>query len=266
MKDVILANAEQLATLITEKQNETYKELKDSTIDFLSMRIELVEMYGACMGLSEGQREELLKEWGEKSGTYTASHGDVSLDMMLREVPHYRTILGDLIFEEAEKLKLTTREFYEVISLFDRCINDVVFYFSVPFVQHEQKKLEISRQLVTELSVPVVLITNQIAVLPLIGSINEERAKVLHERALSEAARLQISYMYVDLSGVQTIDTYVAQQLFHLLDSLALLGIEGKVSGISPIIAQTLVQLGLDFGRFESFSSLKQALAELKPN
>jgi rsbT co-antagonist protein RsbR len=264
MKDCILAQSNELASVITNEQNARYPELQRVEQDLFPLRIELVELYGACLGMSEDQRVLVLKEWGEKAGTSTARMQQITIDMMLREVPHYRNTIGSLIKYEAQKLELTANELYDVIDVLDRSINDVVYFFSVPFVRHDKEQLAFSQQMVVELSVPVVSITDDIAVLPLIGTMNEERSRVLHERALSDASRLQIKHLIIDLSGVQTIDTFVAQQLFNLLDSLALLGVKGTVSGISPIIAQTLVHLGLDFGRIGSYASLKRALAVIQ--
>ncbi|MET1014948.1 MAG: STAS domain-containing protein [Paenisporosarcina sp.] len=266
MKDCILAHSENLARIITDEQNIRYPELQRVEAELFPLRTELVELYGACFGMTEEQRVFVLKEWGQKAGTYTAKMQLVSIDMMLREVPHYRNTIGSLIKYEAQKLDLSVNELYDVIDVLDRSINDIVYFFSVPFVLHEQEKLAFSQQMVVELSVPVVSINDDIAILPLIGSLNAERSRVLHERALTEASRLKIKHLIIDLSGVQTIDTFVAQQLFSLLDALSLLGVKGTVSGISPIIAQTLVQLGLDFGKVGSFSTLKRALSVIQSN
>lgn len=75
---------------------------------------------------------------------------------------------------------------------------------------------------------------------------------------------LQLENLIVDLSGLHTTDTYVTRQLFNLFDALSLLGVKPIVSGITPVIAQTLVNLGLTFGRIASFATLKQALASLE--
>lgn len=266
MKDCILGQSTDLARIITEEQNARYPELKRVELDLFPLRIELVELYGACLGMTEEQRVFVLKEWGERAGTHTARMQQITIDMMLREVPHYRNTIGSVIKYEAQKLNLSANELYDVIDVLDRSINDVVYFFSVPFVRHDKEQLAFSQQMVVELSVPVVSINDDIAILPLIGSMNSERSRVLQERALTEASRLQIKHLIIDLSGVQTIDTFVAQQLFSLLDALSLIGVKGTVSGISPTIAQTLVHLGLDFGKVGSYSSLKRALTVIQSN
>ncbi len=62
------------------------------------------------------------------------------------------------------------------------------------------------------------------------------------------------------MSGVPVIDTMVANQIFKVLDELQLLGVETKLSGIRPEIAQTMISLGLDFKGTKSISSLHLAL------
>ena len=264
MRNCILQQSHDLSRIITDEQSSRYPELKQVETDLHPLRIELVELYGNGLGMTEEHRVMVLREWGEKAGTHTAKMQQVTIDMMLREVPHYRNTIGSLIKYESQKLELNANELYDIIDVLDRSINDIVYFFSVPFVRHDKEQLAITQQMVLELSVPVVPINDDIAVLPLVGSMNEERSRVLHERALNEASRLKIKHLIIDLSGVQIIDTFVAQQLFRLLDSLALLGVKGTVSGISPIIAQTLVQLGLDFGRFGSYSTLKHALSVIQ--
>ena len=72
MKDFILAQSKELASVITNEQNARYPELQRVEQDLFPLRIELVELYGACLGMSEDQRVLVLKEWGGKAGSSTA--------------------------------------------------------------------------------------------------------------------------------------------------------------------------------------------------
>jgi rsbT co-antagonist protein RsbR len=66
----------------------------------------------------------------------------------------------------------------------------------------------------------------------------------------------------VDLSGVPVIDTMVAQQIFHLIKGLKIIGVKTALSGISPVIAQTAVHLGIKFIDIEVYNTLAQALKQ----
>nr|WP_156450453.1 STAS domain-containing protein [Sporosarcina sp. HYO08] len=63
---------------------------------------------------------------------------------------------------------------------------------------------------------------------------------------------------------METTDTFVVQQLYYLFKTFSLLGIQAMTSGISPAIAQTMVNLGLSFGKIKSFATPKQALAHTR--
>lgn len=263
LRDKLVEMAPQLAHVITGIQNERYPILKSLESELYPARIELVKIYANSLTQTDEQRIDIIREWGEEAGTGFAKIPSITLDMMLREVPNYRNILGTVIKHEAVEYGISSGEMYEVISILDSALNDITYFFSVPFVRHESDMLRLSRSMVTELSVPIVSINDDTGILPLVGTIDHDRAMILQERTLKNASEKQLKNLIIDLSGLHTTDTFVAQQLFNLFDALSLLGIKPIVSGISPAIAQTLVHLGLTFGRIKSFATLKQALAHI---
>ena len=257
----IVGQAPQLAHVITGIQNERYTAMKTLEHEIYPSRIELVQLCAKSLVMDKDERITKLKAWGEKAGTEFAKYSIISLDMMLREVPHYRNIIGTVLQHDAIEFGVNASEMYDIVSILDSSVHDIMYYFSVPFVRHENEMLKLSQAIITELSVPIVSINNETAILPLIGTIDHDRAVILQEQVLQNAYKLHLETLIIDLSGLQTTDTFFAQQLFNLVDALSLLGIKPIVSGISPAIAQTLVNLGLTFGRIKSFATLKQALA-----
>lgn len=259
----IAEHAEQLAQSITASQIERYPIQRKIEQELLGVREKLVKMYGRTLMMNEEERLATLKEWGEVVGSQLAKYEIISLDMTLREVPYYREYIGEVIKNEMLVLDLSGTEIYELIGVLDRSLNDSVYFFSVPFVQYEKERLRISQTIASELIVPIVSITDQIAILPIVGTIDDNRAGILQEQVLESAIELRLETLIIDLSGLNTTDTYIIQQLYNLFDTLTLLGIRPIVSGISPAIAQTLVNLGLTFGRIKSFATLKQALSHI---
>ena len=264
MSGKLIELAPRLAKEITEKQNVSYPELIKLEGILYPNRVSLVKLYAKTLVEDEDERIRTLSAWGEIVGTKLAQYPIVSLDMMLREIPLYRGAIGTVMKNEALALGLGPTEMYDIIDRLDSAVNDVTYYFSVPFVLYEKEMLKLSQSVIMELSVPIVSINNETAILPLVGTLDHDRARILEKRVLLEASELRLEYLIIDLSGLQTTDTYVARQLFNLFDSLSLLGIQPIVSGISPAIAQTLVHLGLSFGRIKSFATLKQALSSIK--
>lgn len=264
MSNEILNQAPQLAQAITESQSSRYPILITLDRRLLPMRERLICLYAETLTMDKESRLLVLKEWGEEAGTLLSAERSISLDMMLSEVPFYRNTIGTIMKHEAMEFGLTAVEMYDVIDVLDTSINDAIYFFSVPFVNDEKERYKTTQSLVSELSVPIVSITEHTAVLPLIGSFDYDRAVTFQEVTLFQASKLGLHHLIIDLSGLQTTDTYVAQELYHLFDALSLLGIQPIVSGISPAVAQTLVQLGLTFGKVKSFATLKQALAFLE--
>lgn len=132
------------------------------------------------------------------------------------------------------------------------------------FVQvHEQlatRRLKSQQKLIHELSAPVIKLHQEIGLLPVVGEIDTQRAKYLLENTLMECSKKRITHLYVDLSGVNMIDTMVAMQIFQLIDALKIVGVKTTLSGVRPEIALTAVHLGLNFKDIHITGNLAQAL------
>nr|WP_253073965.1 STAS domain-containing protein [Bacillus velezensis] len=142
---------------------------------------------------------------------------------------------------------------------FDQLMTD----FTEQFQKLMIARLSSQQELISELSCPVILIADTIGTLPLIGSIDTRRARVILESVPENCVAKQITNLVIDLSGVPIVDTMVAQQLYMLSKTLFLLGIRTVFSGIRPDVAQTSIQLGLDFSEYQTYGSLEQALASM---
>lgn len=142
---------------------------------------------------------------------------------------------------------------------FDQLMTD----FTEQFQKLMIARLSSQQELISELSCPVILIADTIGTLPLIGSIDTRRARVILESVPENCVAKRITNLVIDLSGVPIVDTMVAQQLYMLSKTLFLLGIRTVFSGIRPDVAQTSIQLGLDFSEYQTYGSLEQALASM---
>ncbi|MES5056327.1 STAS domain-containing protein [Bacillus velezensis] len=138
---------------------------------------------------------------------------------------------------------------------------DFTIYTFVDHAEHNSKmQLNAQREMILELSSPVITLSKRTALLPLVGDIDTERAKFILENTLSTCAKRLIEHLLIDLSGVVVVDTMVAHQIFKLIEALKLIGVTSTLSGIRPEIAQTAVQLGINFSDITVKSNLAQAL------
>ena len=117
------------------------------------------------------------------------------------------------------------------------------------------------QQEVLELSTPVVRLWQDILALPLIGTLDSARTQVVMESLLQEIVRSGASIAIIDITGVPTVDTLVAQHLLKTVAAARLMGADCIISGIRPQIAQTIVHLGVALGDVITKASLADALA-----
>jgi rsbT co-antagonist protein RsbR len=142
-----------------------------------------------------------------------------------------------------------------------KTFNKIITWFVEENQKYSDEKLIAQQEMINELSSPVIALNNHMGLLPIIGVIDTARAKLIVENTLQQCTEKDISHLLIDLSGVLIIDTMVAQQIFSLIETLALIGVKSTLSGIRPEIALTAIQLGLSFDNVSIKSSLAQAIA-----
>ncbi|WP_328766683.1 PAS domain S-box protein [Streptomyces sp. NBC_00286] len=123
----------------------------------------------------------------------------------------------------------------------------------------EQRLLR-QRDEILELSTPVIQVWDKVLALPIIGTLDTLRATRLTEGLLEKIAQTQAEVAILDISGVPTIDTQVAQHLLKTVQAAALMGTVSIMSGVRPETAQSMVHLGIDMGRLRSRNTLQDAL------
>ncbi|HEY2629259.1 MAG TPA: STAS domain-containing protein, partial [Usitatibacter sp.] len=112
-----------------------------------------------------------------------------------------------------------------------------------------------------ELSTPVVALWDDILALPLIGTLDSGRTQVVMESLLERIVETGASLAIIDITGVPTVDTLVAQHLMKTVAAARLMGADCIISGIRPQIAQTIVHLGVDLSAVTTKASLADAFA-----
>jgi rsbT co-antagonist protein RsbR len=112
-----------------------------------------------------------------------------------------------------------------------------------------------------ELSTPVVSLAEGILALPLIGTLDSARTQVVMESLLQRIVDTGSTVAIIDITGVPTVDTLVAQHLLKTVTAARLMGADCLISGIRPQIAQTIVHLGVELGNVVTKSTLAAAFA-----
>jgi GAF domain-containing protein/ABC-type transporter Mla MlaB component len=132
----------------------------------------------------------------------------------------------------------------------------------------EQERMALKEQVIaaqrdrlTEMSTPLIPITDDIMVMPLIGTVDRDRATQVLTVALEGAQRHRARVVILDITGIKQIDTHVAGTLIGVAGALRMLGTHTVLTGIAPDIARTLVNLDVDLGSFVTLGTLQSGIA-----
>jgi anti-anti-sigma regulatory factor len=142
----------------------------------------------------------------------------------------------------------------------------VVFCYDITERIKKEEQLREQAKAIQELSTPVIQLWEGVLALPLIGKIDSDRAKQIMENLLNEIINTKSSEVVIDITGVPIVDTDVASRLMRTVDAARLLGAECILTGISPVIAQTLVTIGVDLGSIKTMANLNSGLESALKN
>ncbi len=142
-----------------------------------------------------------------------------------------------------------------------------LMHFDITIVVETYSRLineRISKQskALMEMSTPVTQIWQDILMLPVVGIIDSKRAQDIMMTILSRIGETRAKVFIMDISGVAVVDSAVANHLFKITKSTGLMGCTSLISGISPAIAQTIVNLGIDVDEVNSTATLRDALEQ----
>lgn len=185
--------------------------------------------------------------------------GRVALELALRvlvEPDAPREIIIDTTLVTTENLLEVT---LQTIDLLPSVLQDLVV--STEAQQRLQQDMIAAQQsLIRELSTPVIPITDEIVVIPLIGTIDTNRAQQIMKSMLDAISQSRAQALILDVTGVAVIDTNTANYLVQAARAVQLLGAHVILVGIAPEIAQTIVQLGIDLSSLITQSTLQSGL------
>jgi rsbT co-antagonist protein RsbR len=128
------------------------------------------------------------------------------------------------------------------------------------FLRSREEVIRRQQEELIELSTPVVKLWDGVVALPLIGTLDSARTQVVMESLLERIVETDSTIAIIDITGVPTVDTLVAQHLLKTVAAARLMGADCIISGIRPQIAQTIVHLGLDLSEVITKSSLADAV------
>jgi rsbT co-antagonist protein RsbR len=148
----------------------------------------------------------------------------------------------------------------EIIYDFDNWIspmtNEIVNVYSSTW----ERTVSLQKIALQELSAPLIPVFDGISVMPLVGTIDTERAKQIMESLLNGVVRNRSEVVLIDITGVPVVDTMVAHHIIQAADAVRLVGAKCMLVGIRPEIAQTIVNLGINLNQITTKNTLKKGI------
>jgi rsbT co-antagonist protein RsbR len=149
-----------------------------------------------------------------------------------------------------------------VLDAYEPAANRIANTVGVSFVQERERIIRQQQEAIRELSTPVLQVRERLLILPIIGVIDPNRARQLTEQLLRGIRTNRAKVVVVDITGVPTIDSTVANHLVQTVEASRLMGASVIITGLSSEIAQTLVTIGVDLSKMNAVGDLQGGIEE----
>jgi rsbT co-antagonist protein RsbR len=230
-------------------------DVKAQAREFLSLLISTAERESA-QSLS-GRDWDEIRQFLEKLSATRAQVGQDSY----QTVGFIFTLKGplfNLLQEEyADSPMLLTEQLLQTSELLD----SLGMHTIRTYQKSREAVIKRQQEELLELSTPVVKLWDGVLALPMIGTLDSQRTQVVMESLLQRIVDTGSEIAIIDITGVPTVDTLVAQHLLKTVTAIRLMGADCIISGVRPQIAQTIVHLGLDLQGVVTKANLADALA-----
>ncbi|HKG13298.1 MAG TPA: STAS domain-containing protein [Pyrinomonadaceae bacterium] len=154
-----------------------------------------------------------------------------------------RNVVAPLLAEEYEG---NAEGLIREMNYFTRLLDKMGLVMVENFIRSREEVIRQQRADMLELSTPVIKVWDKILTLPIIGTLDSRRAQMMMEALLQKVVETGSTIAILDITGVRTMDTLVANHLIKTVTAARLMGARCILTGVSPAIAQTMVQLGID--------------------
>ncbi|MEU9918194.1 STAS domain-containing protein [Streptomyces sp. NPDC051001] len=187
------------------------------------------------------------------------SRAGITMAQVSGEVDALRPPVAEFLVEEfpdeaTEQVRECTTALTVLMGTLRLVVLDTALSEGQALIERQQLQL-------LEVATPVIKLWDGVVGVPLIGTLDSARSQVVMETLLEAIVDQHARFAILDITGVPTVDSLVAQHLMKTVAAARLMGAECVVSGIRPAIAQTIVHLGLDLGTVITRASLADALA-----
>ncbi|MES2609133.1 MAG: STAS domain-containing protein [Pseudomonadota bacterium] len=198
--------------------------------------------------------QEVLSALSRSRAAQGQSAGETSVFVLALKKPLLTALQQRLNGSDSVQL---TAAFWGLTKLVD----GMAQYTATTFQRAREEIITRQQEELLELSTPVVKLWEGVLAVPMIGTLDSNRTQIVMETLLQKIVETGSELAIIDITGVPTVDTLVAQHLLKTVTAIRLMGADCIISGIRPQIAQTIVHLGIDLQGISTKASLADALS-----
>ncbi|MFY4773582.1 STAS domain-containing protein [Metabacillus sp. RGM 3146] len=214
------------------------------------------------------QKDSELVSFAEQEGIAWATHS-LTLALKLEWVQAIRRTLWQIIgsIDESKGIIMERLEYYELEKLINDRIDQFLNSFFLSYSNCKDEMLLKQREMVEHLSVPIIPLSETVSVLPLIGTIDSYRIKIIEEKVLTDIAESRIEKLVIDLSGIAMMEMDVIDHLEKVLAGVSMMGSKAILTGLRPDLVRKMVQAGIRFDKdAETRGTLQETLKKYLNN
>jgi rsbT co-antagonist protein RsbR len=243
----------QLKSVVTRRDLINEQELQRQSKDFLSAFIKAFgERGGDISGPEYASLRELLTAMSRTRAQQGFSPAETATFILSLKQPIF-----NLLQRHVQDAQALAAEAWSSTSVLDA----LGLFTTESYQKTREEVIARQQQEMLELSTPVVTLWAGVLALPLIGTLDSARTQIVMENLLQRIVDSGASIAILDITGVPTVDTLVAQHLLKTVAAARLMGADCIISGIRPQIAQTIVHLGVDLNSVVTKATLADAFA-----
>jgi rsbT co-antagonist protein RsbR len=226
----------------------------------VEVRRELEDLYSLVTRAMSSRGEPAAGE--QAIGELRAALAELSRSRARNRFTPTETALGVFSLKDAVyELVADSADLVPEYLAFARMMDDLGLHTFETYAAAREQIIADQAEAMLELSTPVIRLWEGVIAVPLVGTLDSARTQLVMEKLLETLVATGADHAVLDITGVPTVDTEVAQHLLKTVNAARLLGAECIVSGIRPQVAQTIVSLGIEFGDIATKATLADALA-----
>ena len=185
-------------------------------------------------------------------------HMGWTLDLVTTGLITFKTIINEWL----EKEEFTKDEQLVFFHALDEKLLSLYKNTVIKYTETWERTVSLQKTALRELSAPLIPVFEGISVMPLIGTIDTDRAKQIMETLLYGVVKYRSEVVLIDITGVPVVDTMVAHHLLKVADAISLVGSKCMLVGIRPEIAQTIINIGINLDHVLTNNTLQKGMEQ----